>query len=326
MSLEEIVSFFEIQMDDLFQECISLRETASQFNEQKFDTVSVHSTSFHVLEKRFEMVQNRHIALYNDLSSLRLILNRMSSNDVSTTDHKWNKNVSWEMQSLTSGNTCNDENSDGTRNSYLNGSSDSLRSQLNRFSNDIHIHPLLLNQDEEPSHNQIMLINYRTQEAPRIDLKLSGYLQSRLNTHCTKSNENDASDISDLYSGNAFDGSICDAKIDNGITKSPIPDLQMDQSPNTVAELYEQLITISLPRLRSFQKKFGKVQVNKIPSIRTFQRRKALLVEINNFSLIHNRTIIDSIKFFEKYRLDREKTVAWLYSNIDELQGHFFMK
>lgn len=100
-------------------------------------------------------------------------------------------------------------------------------------------------------------------------------------------------------------------------------ELQMAEIPGTVAELYEEYETSLRIQILEFEKTFGKGQLSKIPKIRTYQRRRALVCEIDKYARYHGKTTQDAIEIFEKIRLNKNKTVPWLYNNLAKILGDY---
>lgn len=93
----------------------------------------------------------------------------------------------------------------------------------------------------------------------------------------------------------------------------------MLDTPKTVVELYADYENNIRNQVALFERLFGKGQMSKINNIRTYQRRRALVCEIQNFSRDFDISIPETLELFESYRLSRSKSVAWLYNNLTKV-------
>lgn len=150
-----------------------------------------------------------------------------------------------------------------------------------------------------------------------MDTTAASHLQSYFNCY-TKANDEESKIIDTVYPSSAVNKD--ELEVADDVLEIEKFDLQMVENPDTVAELYEEFLTISVPKLCAFQKKFGKGQISKIPKIRTFQRRRALVAEIDKYAATHNTSINESIQHFEILRIEKKKSVPWLYNNFNKIQ------
>lgn len=102
-------------------------------------------------------------------------------------------------------------------------------------------------------------------------------------------------------------------------------ELQMIDNPKSVAELYDEFDNSLKLQILEFEKKFGKGQLSRIPKIRTYQRRRALVSEIDKYARFTNKSTEDAIHFFENIRNEKNKTVAWLYNNLGRVLAEYNM-
>ena len=93
-------------------------------------------------------------------------------------------------------------------------------------------------------------------------------------------------------------------------------DLNMIEAPKTIHQLYDDFDKNLKYQIKDFENQFGKGQLSKLNKIRTYQRRRALISEIEKFSKIFSIDIRQSINIFENYRTVRGKTVPFLYNNL----------
>lgn len=93
-------------------------------------------------------------------------------------------------------------------------------------------------------------------------------------------------------------------------------DLNMIEAPKTINQLYDDFDKNLKYQIKDFENQFGKGQLSKLNKIRTYQRRRALISEIEKFSKLFSIDIRQSIDIFENYRTVRGKTVPFLYNNL----------
>ncbi|SCU88027.1 LADA_0E07712g1_1 [Lachancea dasiensis] len=95
--------------------------------------------------------------------------------------------------------------------------------------------------------------------------------------------------------------------------------LRMTATPKGVTELYHEYEQVLRPQIVEFERNFGKGQLSKLYKVRTYQRRRALVCEINNYAAKYDITIDEAISYFETIRVRNGKTVAWLYNNLNKI-------
>ena len=104
-------------------------------------------------------------------------------------------------------------------------------------------------------------------------------------------------------------------------------DLNMLDTPRNIFQLYDDFSNNLKYQIMDFERTFGKGQLSKLNKIRTYQRRRALISEIDRFSAQFSVEIRETIGIFEKFRQKRGKSVPWLYNNlakvIDEIKTDF---
>ncbi|CAB4252387.1 similar to Torulaspora delbrueckii TDEL_0E03490 hypothetical protein [Maudiozyma barnettii] len=93
-------------------------------------------------------------------------------------------------------------------------------------------------------------------------------------------------------------------------------DLNMIEAPKTIKQLYDDFDKNLRFQIKDFENQFGKGQLSKLNKIRTYQRRRALINEIEKFSTMFSIDIRIAIEIFEKYRTVRGRTVPFLYNNL----------
>lgn len=96
-------------------------------------------------------------------------------------------------------------------------------------------------------------------------------------------------------------------------------DLQIIDNPRSVAEVYHEYETSLKSQIEEFERLFGKGQLSKLPKIRTYQRRRALVTEIDKYATTYNKSTHDAIEFFERVRKARKRTVPGLYNNLGKI-------
>lgn len=99
--------------------------------------------------------------------------------------------------------------------------------------------------------------------------------------------------------------------------------LQMSNQPTTVFALYSEFETSLGPQMLEYEKRYGKGQSSRLPRIRTFQRRRALVSEIDKFSRRTGRPIEEAIAYFELIRTRNRRSVAWLYNNLTRIMKEY---
>ncbi|AAS52916.1 AER235Cp [Eremothecium gossypii ATCC 10895] len=100
-------------------------------------------------------------------------------------------------------------------------------------------------------------------------------------------------------------------------------ELQMIDSPKDVNELYREFDTSLKLQIMEFEKRYGKGQLSRIPKIRTYQRRRALVSEIDRYARFTNKSTEEAIQFFDDIRMEKNKTVAWLYNNLGKILAEY---
>ncbi|KAG0669430.1 hypothetical protein C6P45_003783 [Maudiozyma exigua] len=93
-------------------------------------------------------------------------------------------------------------------------------------------------------------------------------------------------------------------------------DLNMIEAPKSINQLYDDFDKNLKYQIKDFENQFGKGQLSKLNKIRTYQRRRALISEIEKFSKLFSLDIRRAIDIFESYRTVRGKTVPYLYNNL----------
>lgn len=93
-------------------------------------------------------------------------------------------------------------------------------------------------------------------------------------------------------------------------------DLNMIEAPKSINQLYDDFDKNLKYQIKDFENQFGKGQLSKLNKIRTYQRRRALISEIEKFSKLFSLDIRKAIDIFESYRTVRGKTVPYLYNNL----------
>lgn len=96
-------------------------------------------------------------------------------------------------------------------------------------------------------------------------------------------------------------------------------DLQIIDNPRSVAEVYHEYENSLKSQIEEFERLFGKGQLSKLPKIRTYQRRRALVTEIDKYATSYNKTTHEAIEFFEKVRIAKKRTVPGLYNNLGKI-------
>ncbi|SCU86740.1 LAMI_0D03422g1_1 [Lachancea mirantina] len=99
--------------------------------------------------------------------------------------------------------------------------------------------------------------------------------------------------------------------------------LKMAETPRSVAELYREFDDSLRIQIMEFEKKFGKGQLSRIPKIRTYQRRRALVSEIDKYARFSRKSTPDAIQFFENILQEKNKTVPWLYNNLGKVLAEY---
>ncbi|KAL6949775.1 hypothetical protein ACO0QE_000436 [Hanseniaspora vineae] len=92
--------------------------------------------------------------------------------------------------------------------------------------------------------------------------------------------------------------------------------LIITEAPESVAKLYDEFETSVKQQIHQFELKYGKGKLSKIPKIRTYQRRAALVREIQSYANVNRCSVDEAIQFFDKLVNDNKKSVAWLYNNL----------
>lgn len=96
-------------------------------------------------------------------------------------------------------------------------------------------------------------------------------------------------------------------------------DLKIIDNPRSVAEVYHEYATSLKAQIEEFERLFGKGQLSKLPKIRTYQRRRALVTEIDKYATTYNKSTHEAIEFFEKVRKSKKRTVPGLYNNLHRI-------
>lgn len=99
--------------------------------------------------------------------------------------------------------------------------------------------------------------------------------------------------------------------------------LLMTDCPKSVAELYEEFYTDTKPQILKFEEKFGAGQLSKLPKLRTYQRRSALVNAINKYAKCCNISVEQSIEYFQNIVDDNDKTIPWLYNNLAKIMEQY---
>lgn len=73
------------------------------------------------------------------------------------------------------------------------------------------------------------------------------------------------------------------------------------------------------PQILEFEKRYGKGQISRLPKVRTYQRRRALINEIEKFARREGKSIEEAVQYFEEIRTQNKKTVPWLYNNLNRI-------
>lgn len=96
-------------------------------------------------------------------------------------------------------------------------------------------------------------------------------------------------------------------------------DLQIIDNPRSVAEVYHEYETSLKSQIEDFERLFGKGQLSKLPKIRTYQRRRALVTEIDKYATTYDKSTQEAIEFFEQVRKMKRRTVPGLYNNLGKI-------
>lgn len=96
-------------------------------------------------------------------------------------------------------------------------------------------------------------------------------------------------------------------------------DLKVIDNPRSVGDVYHEYTTSLKSQIEEFERRFGKGQLNKLPKIRTYQRRRALVTEIDKYATTYNKSTHEAIEFFEKVRKTKKRTVPGLYNNLGKI-------
>ncbi|CCF58149.1 hypothetical protein KAFR_0D05020 [Kazachstania africana CBS 2517] len=93
-------------------------------------------------------------------------------------------------------------------------------------------------------------------------------------------------------------------------------EIPMIENPKTVHELYYDFQNCVKETVRELKEKYGKSYFRKATNIRSYQRRRALVSEIQKLSEEYDIDIEEALQCFEELRKENYKTVPWLYSNL----------
>lgn len=96
-------------------------------------------------------------------------------------------------------------------------------------------------------------------------------------------------------------------------------ELNMIETPKNIHQLYDDFDKNLRHQIKEFETTFGKGQLSKLNKIRTYQRRRALICEIEKFSKIFSVDLNHAMEFFDNFRKSRGKTVPWLYNNLAKI-------
>ncbi|QLQ81007.1 hypothetical protein HG537_0E03620 [Torulaspora globosa] len=96
-------------------------------------------------------------------------------------------------------------------------------------------------------------------------------------------------------------------------------DLKVIDNPTSVAEVYHEYTTSLKGQIEEFERLFGKGQLSKLPKIRTYQRRRALVTEIDKYATTYDKSTHEAIEFFERVRKNKKRTVPGLYNNLGKI-------
>ncbi|KAM3160666.1 hypothetical protein ACU8KH_04803 [Lachancea thermotolerans] len=95
--------------------------------------------------------------------------------------------------------------------------------------------------------------------------------------------------------------------------------LKMSGNPKTVGDMYYEYEHQLRPQILEFEKRYGKGQISRLPKVRTYQRRRALINEIEKFARREGKSIEEAVQYFEEIRTQNKKTVPWLYNNLNRI-------
>lgn len=95
--------------------------------------------------------------------------------------------------------------------------------------------------------------------------------------------------------------------------------LIMTDCPKSVHDLYHEFYTDTKLQILHFGEKHGAGQLSKLPKLRTYQRRSALVNAINKYAKGKNITVEQSIEHFQGIVEENDKTIPWLYNNLAKI-------
>lgn len=104
---------------------------------------------------------------------------------------------------------------------------------------------------------------------------------------------------------------------DSGITNNYL--LVMTDCPKSVHDLYHEFYTDTKLQILHFEERHGAGQLSKLPKLRTYQRRSALMNAINRYAKGKNLSIDKAIEFFQSIVNENDKTIPWLYNNLAKI-------
>ena len=95
--------------------------------------------------------------------------------------------------------------------------------------------------------------------------------------------------------------------------------LVMSDCPKSVHDLYQEFYTDTKVQIMHFEEKYGVGQLSKLPKLRTYQRRNALVNAINKYAKGKGIGIDEAIDHFQGIVNENEKTIPWLYNNLAKI-------
>ena len=99
--------------------------------------------------------------------------------------------------------------------------------------------------------------------------------------------------------------------------------LVMTDCPKSVHDLYQEFYTDTKLQILHFEQKFGVGQLSKLPKLRTYQRRSALINAINKYAKYNLLDIEHAIDYFQTIVDDNDKTIPWLYNNLAKIMEQY---
>lgn len=307
MTLDEIIDSFKLRVNRLSQDWDTLTT----------NELTLPQDQLELLKTKLDLVQEQNSTIIVDLDHIKKVLNL---------DDDASNNVFTLLS--TTGDSLHEESINLKNMTDPNNNHASPNTPQSEVSSTFNIQSNALNPHDVPPDLDVASISTLTES---LDHEITNSLKR------TKHNENDDElDIEEFKSpkkrkkkGIYFHGPLSAAKPNGNFTRRPIPQhhlqeiedyhLKMIDCPKSVYELYNEFHKSLKLQILEFEKRFGTGQMSKIPKIRTYQRRKALVSEIDRYSRFSNKPTDEAIQFFESIRLAKGKTVAWLYNNLGRI-------